>query len=202
VLTLVCGTPFAAGQRLPDREVNLASGDIQPNVVNNAKLKTIYSNLGSKTDTYDDTGGWAVDGPKSAEGKEWIAMPFTPKANATVTQIQIAVHYDGLGTNGFNLVLAADDYGLPGKTLHSWDLKNLPYRGTCCKLETAKYAEGVKLTKGKQYWVVARTDSKSAEAVDGWSYTWNDSTGPNAFNVGKGWYYINDQLCAFAVQGK
>ena len=104
VLTLACGTPFAAGQRLPDREVNLASGDIHLDVSNNAGLKTIYSNLGSKTDTYDDTGDWSVNGPKCSDCRnapQWLAMPFTPKANAMATQIQIAVQYRSPGTNGF-----------------------------------------------------------------------------------------------------
>jgi hypothetical protein len=131
-------------------------------------------------------------------------MSFTPKANATATQIQIPVFYFNSGTNGFNLVLAADASSLPGKSLHSWDFKNLPTWGTCCKLVTAKYAKGVKLTKGKKYWVVAQTDSKSTDAVDAWAWTWNDSTGNSrATNTGSGWFHSQDpHLCAFAVQGK
>jgi hypothetical protein len=134
-------------------------------------------------------------------------MPFTPTANATVMQIQVAVHYRGSGTNGFNLVLAADDgYGAPGKTLHSWDLENLVEKGTCCKLATAKYANGIKVQKGKQYWVLAQTDSKSQDSEDGWAFTWNDAqTTYVAFNFGEGWEvysYGPPILAAFAVQGK
>jgi len=203
VLTLACGTLFAADQRVPDRVITLASGDIKPNVVNDAKLKTIFSNLGSKTDTYDSTNGWLVAGPNSSRGLQWIAMPFTPRADATVTQIQSAVAYGNQGgINGFNLVLAADSSGLPGKPLHSWDLKNLRLEDTCCKLDIANYAKGVKVKKGTQYWVVSQTDSKSTTAVDGWSNTWNDSTGNFAFNKGSGWSLYNGTLSAFAVKGK
>ena len=132
VLTLACGALFAEDQRLPDRAITVRSRGHPPNVRNDAGLKTIYSNLGSKTDTYDDTNGWSVNGPKCSvctQAPEWIAMPFTPKANATVTQIQIALQYNNSGTNGFNLVLAADSAGLPGKSLHSWDEKSLPTFG-------------------------------------------------------------------------
>jgi hypothetical protein len=204
VLTLACGTPFAASQRLPDREVNLASGDIHPNVSNNAGLKTIYSNLGSKTDAYDDTNGYIVSGPNSLNGQQWIAMRFTPKANATVTQIQIAVQHSPARGNaeGFNLVLAADSAGLPGKSLHSWDRKNVPKGFTCCQLDTEKYAKGIKVKKGTQYWVVAQTDSKSTDTWDAWLCTWNDSTGNFAYNIGSGWTAENSILSAFAVQGR
>jgi hypothetical protein len=139
LLTLAYETLFAADERLPDRAVTAASGDIQPDVANNAGVKTIFSNLGSKRDTYDATNGWSVNGPKCracTKAPQWIAMPFTPKADATVTQIQIAVGYDASGTDGFNVVLASDASGLPGKPLHSWDLKNLPTSGKCCNLDT------------------------------------------------------------------
>lgn len=168
------------------------------------KLYTIYSNLGSKTDTYTSSHGWYVSGSDSWEGQQWMAMPFTPKKDATVTQIQIAVTYlnNKGGANGFELVLAADSAGLPGKTLHSWDLKNLPTFGTCCKLDTVKYAKGIKVKKGKQYWVIAQTDSKSQDAADVWNYTWNKTKGNFAFNQGNGWKTEDSNLCAFAVQGE
>jgi hypothetical protein len=204
MLTLTCATLFAQNQRLPSIEITVASGVIHPNVRNDAGLKTIYSNLGSKTDTYDDSGGWIVSGPASGDGQEWVAMPFTPKANATVTQIQIAVQHNPARGNaeGFNLVLAADSAGLPGKSLHSWDRKTVPQFGTCCQLDTVKYAKGIKVKKGKQYWVVAQTDSKSTDTWDAWDFTWNESTGNQALNKGSGWQVVSETLNAFAVQGK
>jgi hypothetical protein len=129
-------------------------------------------------------------------------MPFTPKANATVTQIQIAVEAAPANAEAFNLVLAADSASLPGKALHSWHLKKVPDFGTCCKLDTITYAKGIKLTKGQQYWVVAQTDSKSTDALGAWNYTWNERTGNIASNHGYGWKAYNGVMCAFAVLGK
>ena len=103
------------------------------------------------------------------------------------------------------MVLAADASGVPGKSLHSWDfVKNLPNFDTCCKLDTAKYAEGVVVEKGKQYWVVARTDSKSTDAYDVWCSVWNDSMSKSGeYNVGSGWQSVGEGwVLAFAVQGK
>jgi hypothetical protein len=203
MLILASGTLFAQNQRVSDREVNPAPAHIHPNIANTANLNTIFSNLGSKTDTYDQY-GFYVRGPNL--GTQWEAMPFTPKADATVTQIQAAVLYDGTGTNGFELVLAADaGYGFPGKTLHRWYLKNLANVGTCCELATAKYADGVKVERGKQYWVVARTNAKTAGTQNVWAYTWNETEdGPYiAYTHGAGW--IQDYAatwCAFAVRGK
>ena len=208
VLTLACGTLFAADQRLPEIAIVVASGDIHPNVGNDAGLKTIFSNLGSKTDAYYDAEGYYIAGPNHGSYyAQWVAVAFTPVHAATATQIQIAVEWYGLqnSTKGFELVLAADASGLPGKSLHSWDVKkNVPNFGTCCKLDTATYAKGIKLKKGKQYWVVAKTDSKSTDTVDVWDYTWNEQRGNIAStdpNLGR-WVVTADQvLPAFAVQG-
>lgn len=183
VLTLACGTLFAADdQRVPD------------------SLTTIYSNLGSKTDAYDDLALWGVFSPTSSNVEQWVAMPFTPKANATVTQIQIAATAPDPNTIGFTLVLAADSAGLPGKSLHSWQLPILPLWQTCCQLVTLNYAKGIEVEAGKQYWVVG----KSATGAGGfWQQTWNHIAGnfaANLFNLG--WMPEHGYLGAFAVRGK
>jgi hypothetical protein len=203
MLALACGTLFGSDQGLPDGVVNQASGDIRTNVSNNANLKTIYSNLGTKTDTYDKTTGWLVHQANCSGSShaQFMAMPFTPKANATVTQIQAAVQWQGSGVNGANLILATDASGLPGKTLHSWNLKNLANQYTCCKLATAKYANGIKVKKGKQYWVVAQTDAKSLDACDVWDFAWNDMKGNIGYNLGAGWMTEISWVSAFAVRG-
>jgi uncharacterized repeat protein (TIGR03803 family) len=169
-----------------------------------ARLKTIYSNLGSKTDTYSDKAEGAawIFGPNGGRGgPQWIAEPFTPKANATITQIQVAIQYYS-GPNGFNLVLAADAKGLPGKSLHSWDLTNLPYWPSCCELDTATYAKGVKVEKGKQYWVVAKTDSKSEDSFVEWDCNWKNTQGNQGIYQGAGWAIRSYCFSAFAVRGK
>lgn len=178
-----------------------------PYVSNNAGLKTIFSNLGNKTDAYDYSNGWDVLGPDSNLGEsQWIAMPFTPKKAATVTKIEIAVTWAHSGADAFNLVLAADDAGLPGQALYSWDLKQMPDfgYGGCCTLDVGKYAMGVELKANTQYWVVAQTDSRSIYSRDVWNWVWTDNVGPMAGNVGgAGWQLFNNgNLCAFAVLGQ
>ena len=118
--------------------------------------------MGSKTDTYDDTDGYLVEGPTNpATGEyQWIADPFTPKKASTVTEIEIALVYLGSGTNNAEVALT-DVKGLPGKALETWNVKNLPTSGTCCKLVTVKSKKGIKVKKGKQYWVVGMTDKAS-----------------------------------------
>jgi len=197
---ITCGTLLAANgnaaqQTTPGRSVGHAANS------SSAKLKTIYSNLGPKGNRYDCSNGWLVAGSDSALGHEqWIAMPFTPTSNHSVTEIEIAVASGGSG-EGFTLSLNADASGLPGTSLHTWEMTKLP--ASCPNtLDTATYKRGTKVSKGKQYWVVAQTDSTNADAYDSWDYTYNQSTGPFAYDVGSGWTADNSYLSAFAVLGK
>jgi hypothetical protein len=196
---ITCGTLLAAN---PDVAPPSRAGTsvAQHAVASQPKLKTIYSNLGPKGKRYDCTNGWIVAGSNSALGHEqWIAMPFTPTANHTVTEIEIAV--DGPANSpGFTLSLNADASGLPGTALHTWEIKKVA--GGCPNLDTATYKQGIKVSKGKQYWVVAATDSTNEDAYDSWNYTYKDTTGPFAYDVGSGWTADNSYLSAFAVLGK
>ena len=205
VLTLTCGTLLAAdASRAPMGAVTVRSTVIHPMVDSDAAYKKIYSNLGTKTDAYDDANGWLVMGPTNTlyGYSQDIAMPFTPKKNATVFQIKIALQYYGYGANAATVALYKDAAGLPGKVAAHKDIKNLPTFGTCCTLASAKFAKGVKVKKGKQYWVVGTTGSKSTDSVNVWDYLWNDATGDFAFQQQSGgWVAYNAQLCAFAVYG-
>lgn len=79
-----------------------------------ATLKGIYSNLG-RQGYYSDTGGWTVSGPASKGGStQFIAIPFTPKTNAHVTQVGVAVQYIS-GANQVNVSLYGDTGGFPGR---------------------------------------------------------------------------------------
>ena len=86
-------------------------------------------------------------------------------------------------TNNAVVALFSDAGGLPGTKIASVEVNNLPTFGTCCSLVTVGSAgdKGIKLTAGTQYWLVAATDTASETAFDVWDYTWNDSTGPIAF---------------------
>ncbi len=72
-----------------------------------ASLKKIYSNLGSsQTDLYNDTMGWEISGPQH-NPPLFFGLPFTPKSNSHVSQVQVAVQHVN-GANQVNLSLYGD----------------------------------------------------------------------------------------------
>ena len=188
-----------APDRLPDIAITNGSPFVHPLDANPAGLVKLYSNLGSKTDAYDDNLAWIVFGPATGM-EQWMAMPFTPKANATVRQIKVAIGNEG-GVNGVTLLLSTDAGGVPGKTMHKWEVKNLFTWGGCCSLDVVK-TSGIKVKKGTLYWIVAKTDSTNSNAQDVWAYTWNHATGNISYNLGAGWQpYPHQVLSAYAVYG-
>lgn len=203
ILTIACGTVFAA--QLPLIALTKGVDVVHPMHID-AKLKTIYSNLGSKTDAFDDTQGYFVMGPtNSLYGySQDIALPFTPKKAATLTKVSAALQYYGYGANAAVLGLYSDASGLPGKKIFQTDVKNLPTFGTCCTLVSATSKKGVKVKKGTQYWIVGTTDTKSTDSVNTWDFVYNDAVGPIAFQQsGGGWIsYTSGSAVAGAAYGK
>lgn len=181
-----------------------SNGRIVSAQINAGKLKTIFSNLGSSSDAYSSGTGWLILGSASAYGEsEEVGMPFTPKAKASLMQIQVAFQYYSSGTNAGVVALYSDSAGLPGKAMKSWDVSNLATFPGCCTLVTVKAKKPIKLKKGTQYWVVEATDSKSADSEDVWNYTYNSVTGNFAYNLaGAGWTSYNSYLSGFGVFGK
>ncbi len=167
-----------------------------------AKLKTIYSNLGTGTNGYYCCEGWTISGSTGDVGGEyWIAMPFTPKKNSHVKQLDLGIGYVA-GTNELVVTLLSDTGGLPGKTLHKWHYKNMPTFGDCCTLDTIKYSKGIAVKKGKQYWISATTDSTDPDLWGAWNFTYNFVTGPFAAQAGGGgWQADNSDLGAYDVLG-
>lgn len=164
----------------------------------------VFSNLGPVGDVYYDVKGWDVTGPKGpSQDKQWVAMSFTPEANVSVTSLQLAIGYRLSGENGVVVQLASDAEGLPGTPLHTWGAQNLPTFGTCCQLVTIEVSPGIPLTAGIQYWVVARTNSKTVFTYDGWAWNWQQAQGTFAFFLGLngGWKLSLGAIPAFAVYG-
>ncbi len=126
-----------------------------------AALRIIYSNLGKKTDPYNESAGWLIDGPDSVAGlssglPEFVAMAFTPKSDSTVEQVQVAVQYIGSGANQVNFSIYADSGGAPGTLLEGpVTVTNLPPSG-CCTLTVVSFTP-VAVTAGTRYWVTADT---------------------------------------------
>jgi hypothetical protein len=141
-------------------------------------LNIIYSNLGSPTNTYSDLDGWLVAGPSSELGaSQFIALPFTPFKDATVTQINVAVGYDGSGANQFILSLNSDNNGTPGNVIAQTTIKNAPTFGDCCKLSKWTLSKGEAVTAGTQYWVVASTPTSGTgdDFYGAWAFSVKDT---------------------------
>ncbi|HXM20381.1 MAG TPA: choice-of-anchor R domain-containing protein [Terriglobales bacterium] len=175
--------------------------------LNDSGLVTIFSNLAAKypKGEYWCCGGYNVMGP--AQGEQWMAAPFTPGADHTVTRIEVAVGYSQGKTNGVVLSLNRDSNGVPGKALKTWNASGLPRFGACCTVVVKSDASGIPVSAGTQYWVVLSTNSHEKDTVDGWNF--NDTnqvdlatvaTYPGNSNQWEA--FQTSQGVAFAVKGK
>ena len=156
-------------------------------------LERIYSNLGkSKTDLYETEIGWGIFGPNSSSGfTEFVGMPFTPKSNAQVEQVRVALWYFGSGANQVNLSIYADAGGGPGTLLAGpVTVTNLPPSGTCCSLAVAKFTR-LAVTCGTRYWVVADTPLTGIGSDSEATWAFIPTHIPQAFNNGSGWSVDN-----------
>jgi hypothetical protein len=192
--------------QVPQIVLTQRSPNIQPANGPEAGLTKIYSNLGSKTDAYDDGISYQISGPSNPLfGKGYLAMPFTPAQNSTVKEVLIALGYLGGGLNGGTIGLVTDENGAPGTTpLRTWTASNFPHEGTCCPLVELKDAAGIPLEGGTQYWIVAGLSPGTEEGQYQWNFVWNDATGPLAFlngNTDYEWLPYTDNLAAFGVYG-
>jgi len=105
-LLTLCNLTLSAQTRRPPRIVHTpekSSIHVPPQEAP-AGLKMIYSNLGSKTDLYNDLSSWYVAGPGQNGYSEFEAIPFTPKSNSHVSRVEAAIHYFS-GANQINLSL-------------------------------------------------------------------------------------------------
>lgn len=170
---------------------------------NPAKLATIFSNLGGKGDLYERNVSWDVAGPESGVLQQWVAMPFTPPFDAEVTRIVVAVEHATGSPNSFVFSLNTDGGGLvPGNVIHRWIVKHAPEFGTCCTLDVANDARGLKVHKKTQYWVVAQTNEDEEGTRMEWDLSPMGIEGNFALNDGTGWSEFTAFTSAFAVYGK
>jgi hypothetical protein len=136
---------------------------------------TIFSNLASyRKGRYWSTEGSPIQGPGGGIGPEqWRAIAFTSAADHVATVVRIAVGWVS-GTNGLIISLNADRKGLPGKTLASMHVSNLPDFGSCCALDVLMSATGIPLSSGKQYWIVAKTGRAEENTQAAWDFNDTD----------------------------
>jgi hypothetical protein len=203
----LCSTALFAQERANGlkRAYTPEKSNIHVPAVEPATVK-IYTNLGSATDAYNDQNGFDVAGPASTLGQsQFIGLPFTPKADSHVTEIQAAVQYDNAGANQVRLSLYTDAAGVPGTIIAGpQTIKNLGIFGTCCTLTSWKLRTPVAVTAATQYWVVADTPATGAgdDFFGVWDFVF---TAPlQAYNVaGGGWTDLNgfEELPAGQVMG-
>ena len=124
-----------------------------------ARADTIYNDFGAgETFQYY---GYQIQA--SVAGPKLVAANFTPSADYTLTQIDIALQWVGLANHEAKVELVDSLGGLPGTTiLESWRLSNLS------PPESLTSSGGVSLLGGTQYWVVA---SPGASGYDVWYET-------------------------------
>lgn len=149
---------------------------------------TIFSDYGPGM-TFSSTNGWCVSGPNTLNcgplNVRWVASPFTPTGDFTLTQIDLAL-LAFTGTNGGVIELVNSASGLPGTTpLESWTVTGLS-SGNLSLASTG----GVTLDAGAEYWLIAMPFA--GDTLDVWR---NEPTGllagtvvcfgpPNNFGVG------------------
>jgi hypothetical protein len=177
-----------------------------PYYVMHKKMPIIFSNIATKypKSLYYAPDGLTISGPNTITGTIETAVAFTPAANATVAEIDAAVGNIS-GTNGALMSIYTDSSNSPGSSLGDFTVSDLPVFGSCCELAVAKVKKGVKLTAGKQYWLVFSTSSKQTDAFDAVSPQEIDQvdTYTEAGNFGKGWLqtYTSSVAPAFEIYG-
>jgi hypothetical protein len=169
-------------------------------------LVTIFSSLASKypKGVYWCCTGYNVMGSNSGAGVQWMGGAFTPGANHTLTEIEVAVGYSGQGPNGVVISINDDNGGIPGKALKKWSVSGLPVFGTCCTIIVKTDRSGLALGAGKQYWVVLATNSQETDTVDGWNVSDADQIdqATTASYDGSAWHSFQAAPgVAFAVKG-
>jgi hypothetical protein len=194
-LSVVSSAPALAQNyhRPPQTAKTTPSPDVVPMAPDAGNVK-IFSNLGTNTDAFDSTNGYFVSGQGNGFNaqKQDIAIPFTPRADATATGIKIALQYYGYGVNGATVAIFSDAGGLPGTPLVKKDVKDfLDFGAGCCTLVNVKLGQtGLAVKKGVQYWVVGTTDRATNDSVNTWDFVWNDAAGTFAFQQDNGGWLL------------
>jgi hypothetical protein len=198
--TLACGM-LAAQNSGAKVAHTVRQGAVTPAQETPSTLTTIYTDFGpTTTDYYNDTTGYYVLGPDNSVGdpEQAIGLPFTPRADSHVTQLQAAIGYIS-GTSVVEIGLYSDASGTPGTLLASGRSTKIPDFGACCTVVTVTIASTA-VTAGTQYWIVASSDNTHAPDFTG---VWQAS---NLYNISgneseSGWFTFSANVPAGAAKG-
>jgi len=146
-----------------------------PGPQNDATIKTIASNFSKyPLATYFSIWGNTIaQGGSNFPFQTWVAVAFTPTADATVKRIQVSAGRQSTGVQGFEVSLYNDASGVPGTVLKTVHVSNLPIYGQCCQVATANISAGVAVTAGTQYWVVVSTTAQDTD-IYAWPFNSTD----------------------------
>jgi len=137
---------------------------------------TLYSNLGTGTDVYQEGIGWTISGTGTLGFSQSIADEFQVTSNGSVGTIDIGVGYVE-GVNSFKVSLDADNNGLPGAVMGSWSNLSSPQTfGGCCALLTISGITGINLTTGTNYWLVVAPEDSGSTLWGAWNFS-NSASG-------------------------
>jgi hypothetical protein len=177
-----------SGASLASVEVHVGAGNIY------------YSNFG--LDGSFSSTAWCVSG-SAAIGcgptvVRQIAVPFTPNFTFTLHGISLPLSYSG-GDNNATISLLADSGGLPGNTLDSWVVSNLPSDSPPSGTTTVLDTFNTMLQAGQQYWVEVQA---FGDTLIQWYENGLGFTG-GMENNGSGWQPLSGagSLPAFSVTG-
>jgi hypothetical protein len=198
--TLACGM-LAAQNSGAKVAHTVRQGTVTPAQETSATLQTIYTDFGpTTTDYFNDTTGYYVLGPDNSVGdtEQAIGLPFTPKADAHVSQLQAAIGYIS-GTSAVDIGLYSDASGTPGTLLAAGHSPNIPDFGACCTVVSVAITPTA-VTAGTQYWIVASSDDTHGPDFTG---VWQAS---NLYNISgnesqSGWFTFSANVPAGAVKG-
>lgn len=107
----------------------------------------------------------------------WRALPFTPRANVQAKTFSAAIGHTS-GTNQINLGVYSDAGGVPGSPLPGAQgtITDLPESGDCCDFAILRLpGQGIALTGGTKYWLVASPNNVTAPDFFGlWQFSSNN----------------------------
>ena len=166
-----------------------------------SRLVTIFDNFANKYPKalYLDDAGESLNVTQLG-----VAIPFTPTANHTVTEIEVAMSYS-TNYNQAVLGLYTDANGVPGTALKTWNVRHMPHAGKCCVVMAKTDKAGIPIVAGQQYWVaVSRNPTHGTVAT--WDFNAVDQIDPSPLatnDLSIGW--VGRQTVApqpaFAVRG-
>jgi hypothetical protein len=152
-----------------------APSTITPTPKEDGNLKIIAGNFSRYPDAtyFSIWGNTVAQGGSNYPFQTWVAVAFTPTADATITKIEVSAGRQGAGNAGFELSLYNDAGGIPGSPIKTAHVSTLPIYGECCDVAEASDPAGIPVNAGTQYWVVVSTTQQDTD-IYAWAFNSTD----------------------------